>query len=69
MSGLHQLQVSVVERLSEDAVALTFEVPSSLTEDFRFQAGQYLTLSAQIDGTEVRRSYSICSAPTKIGFE
>ena len=63
MSGLHQLRVSVVERLTEDAVALTFEVPSSLTEDFRFQAGQYLTLSAQIDGTEVRRSYSICSAP------
>ena len=63
MAGLHQLQVSGVERLTKDAVAITFDVPSSLKADFRFQPGQYLTLSAQIAGSEVRRSYSICSAP------
>jgi len=63
MAGLHPLQVSGVDRLTEEAVALTFDIPSSLGEDFRFRAGQYLTLSAHIDGAEVRRSYSICSAP------
>ena len=63
MAGLHPLQVSGVDRLTEEAVALTFDIPSSLDDDFRFCAGQYLTLSAHIDGVEVRRSYSICSAP------
>ena len=63
MAGLHQLRVSGVERLTEDAVAISFEVPSSLIEDFAFKAGQYLTLSANINGSEVRRSYSICNAP------
>jgi len=44
------------------AVAVTLSVPPQLRSVFDFQSGQYLTLRATIDGTDVRRSYSICSA-------
>ena len=61
MSRFHPLKVAKVERETRDAVAITLAVPESLTEPFRFAAGQHLTLRAQIDGQDVRRSYSICS--------
>ncbi|HET7096898.1 MAG TPA: FAD-binding oxidoreductase, partial [Casimicrobiaceae bacterium] len=61
MSRFHRLQVAKVERETRDAVAITFAVPPALAEPFRFIAGQHLTLRADIDGQDVRRSYSICS--------
>src|SRR5215471_5980881 len=61
MSRFHRLQVARVERETRDAVAITFAVPPSLAGPFRFIAGQHLTLRADIDGQDVRRSYSICS--------
>ena len=58
------LRVAAVERLTADAVALTFDVPAELREQYAFAPGQHLTLRATIDGEEVRRSYSICSPPS-----
>lgn len=68
--GFHRLRVARVDRLCDDAVAITLEVPDELAERFAFRAGQYLTLRQDIDGTEERRSYSICApagAPPRIG--
>ena len=62
MSKFHSLTVATVTRETRDAVALTFEVPAALKEAFRFEQGQHLTLRAIIDGDDLRRSYSICSA-------
>lgn len=59
----HQLAVSKVVRQTEDAVAISFDVPSSLKEVFRYQPGQYVTLQADIDGQTLRRSYSIAAGP------
>lgn len=59
----HALRVAAIERQTPEAVAIAFEVPDRLAETFAFRPGQYLTLSADIDGKEARRSYSICSAP------
>ena len=59
----HDLTVSAISRQTADAVALSLAVPPDLRNDFAFRPGQYLTLSAEIDGKEMRRSYSICSAP------
>lgn len=59
----HDLTVAAIERQTPDAVAVAFDVPDALRESFVFAPGQYLTLAATIDGAEVRRSYSICSAP------
>ena len=59
----HRLTVSDLRRETADAVSLTFAIPRELEDDYRFSAGQYLTLRTTMDGEEVRRSYSICSGP------
>jgi ring-1,2-phenylacetyl-CoA epoxidase subunit PaaE len=61
-SGFHLLRVADVERLCDDAVAVTFDVPPHLQDVFAFRPGQYLTLRLRRDGTDERRSYSICAA-------
>jgi len=62
MSKFHPLPIARVERETRDAVAITFAVPDTLRDQFRYAHGQHLTLRANIGGTDVRRSYSICSA-------
>jgi ring-1,2-phenylacetyl-CoA epoxidase subunit PaaE len=62
MSKFQPLAVARVDHETRDAVAITFSVPDSLTDQFRFAQGQHLTLRADIGGVDVRRSYSICSA-------
>ncbi|MBN8505581.1 MAG: phenylacetate-CoA oxygenase/reductase subunit PaaK [Burkholderiales bacterium] len=59
----HALQVLSVEPESDSAKLITFEVPPPLREAFAFQAGQYLTLRAEVGGEDLRRSYSLCAAP------
>jgi ring-1,2-phenylacetyl-CoA epoxidase subunit PaaE len=59
--GFHALRVADVERLTDDAVAVTFDVPAELAESYRYRPGQYLTLRLFHDGQEERRSYSICA--------
>src|SRR3954470_19268380 len=57
----HPLTVARVEKLTDDAVAVTFDVPAELAEDYRFRSGQALTLR-RVDGDrDERRSYSICA--------
>jgi ring-1,2-phenylacetyl-CoA epoxidase subunit PaaE len=56
----HTLTVTGVERLTDDAVAVSFAVPDDLAGEFVFEPGQHLTLRATVDGQDVRRSYSIC---------
>ena len=58
----HALTVDRVRPQTADGRAIRFAVPASLAETFRFVPGQYLTLRAEIDGEEVRRSYSICAS-------
>ncbi|MBB6173625.1 ring-1,2-phenylacetyl-CoA epoxidase subunit PaaE [Nocardiopsis mwathae] len=57
----HPLTVAAVDRLTDDAVAVTFDVPEELAEEFRFVQGQHLTVRCELDGRELRRNYSICS--------
>ncbi|MFK5633073.1 1,2-phenylacetyl-CoA epoxidase subunit PaaE [Ornithinimicrobium sp. LYQ103] len=56
----HDLTVSRVDRLTDDAVAVSFTVPEELREEFAFEPGQHLTVRATIDGEDARRSYSCC---------
>ena len=59
--AFHTLTVADVERLCDDAVAVTFDVPEELREEYDFEAGQSLTLRRIIDGEDHRRDYSICA--------
>ncbi|MEU7578425.1 2Fe-2S iron-sulfur cluster-binding protein [Streptomyces sp. NPDC041068] len=61
MARFHPLRVAAVDRLTDDSVTLTFDVPPALREEFRFVPGQHLALRRFADGTEIRRTYSICS--------
>ena len=58
----HPLRISAVEQLTDDSVAVTFEVPPELRETFRHTPGQHLALRRTVDGEEIRRTYSICAA-------
>lgn len=60
-STFHSLRVSDVAPLTDEAVAITFEVPTRLERLFRYLPGQHVTVRADIDGEDVRRSYSICA--------
>lgn len=68
---LHSLRVSEVERLTDDSLAITFEVPDELCEVFSFSPGQHIAL-VRPGGDDVRRSYSICSpagGPLRVGVK
>ncbi len=59
----NELTLSDVEKTAPDAVILTFDIPDALADIYAFTAGQYLTLRADINGEDVRRSYSIACGP------
>jgi ring-1,2-phenylacetyl-CoA epoxidase subunit PaaE len=62
MSKFHPLSIAKIERETRDAVAITFAIPPAIAREFHFDPGQHLTLRTSIDGQDIRRSYSICSA-------
>ena len=59
----HSLKVADIVAETLQANSIRFEIPEELQERFAFRAGQHLTLRAVIDGQEVRRNYSLCTAP------
>ncbi len=59
----HRLEVIEIEPLTDDSVAVTFDVPPELEDVFTFVPGQHVTVRSQIDGQDVRRSYSISCPP------
>lgn len=62
MSKFYPLTVANVRQETRDTIVATFAVPEALRERFRFTQGQHLTLRAKVNGEDLRRSYSICSA-------
>lgn len=63
MSRFHSLTVKEVRPETDTCVSIAFDVPEALLSAYQFEPGQHLTLKTTIDGEEVRRSYSICTAP------
>jgi ring-1,2-phenylacetyl-CoA epoxidase subunit PaaE len=59
----HPLVVAEIVPETAEANSIRFAVPPELSDTFRFRAGQHLTLRADIGGEEVRRNYSLCTAP------
>lgn len=69
-TGFAGLRVAALDRLCDDAVAVTLEVPEHLAERFAFRPGQHLTVRRVVDGVDHRRSYSVCAPvgePLRIG--
>jgi ring-1,2-phenylacetyl-CoA epoxidase subunit PaaE len=59
----HALRVAEIVPETSEANSIRFAVPAELREAFRYRAGQHLTLRAMLGGEEVRRNYSLCTAP------
>ena len=59
----HALQVLEIVPETAEANSIRFAIPPTLRQTFAFKAGQHLTLKADIGGEEVRRNYSLCTAP------
>jgi ring-1,2-phenylacetyl-CoA epoxidase subunit PaaE len=67
-AGFYKLKVGKINRETNDAVSIELMVPPPFRSEFDFKAGQYLTFSIEIQGKEVRRSYSLCTSPTDEKF-
>ena len=63
MAQFHKLKIKNIYKETDDCSVVTFAVPEALQNVFKFSQGQHLTLKADIDGEDVRRSYSLCSSP------
>ena len=64
MSDFHKLTVTAVDSLTPSSVALSFDVPAALKANFSYLPGQYITIKHNVSGEELRRAYSISSAPS-----
>ena len=62
-TDFYPLMVSDVRKETKDCVSVAFDIPSDAGEYFNFTPGQYITFKYMHEGEELRRSYSICSAP------
>lgn len=69
MNKFYALKIKEVIRETPEAVSLSFEIPEDLKETFNYKAGQYITIKTNIEGDEVRRAYSLCSAPHSDEFK
>ena len=64
MAQFYKLKIKDIYKDTEDTSVIDFHVPTELENEFIFRQGQHLTLKADINGEDVRRSYSLCSSPT-----
>ncbi|SVD96852.1 uncharacterized protein METZ01_LOCUS449706, partial [marine metagenome] len=63
MNKFYSLDIKEINPLTLDSVEIKFDIPSDISEKFKFKAGQYITIKNNINGEEIRRSYSLCSNP------
>lgn len=59
----YSLKIKDIQKTTHDCSVLEFEVPENLKKEFAFRQGQHLTLKAEVNGEELRRTYSLCSSP------
>lgn len=66
--SFHSIKVKKKIQETEDAYSLLFDIPAELSSDFQYKAGQYINIKAEINGEEIRRAYSIFTAPSEPEF-
>lgn len=63
MATFYKVNIQEVKQETANAVSVLLEIPENIKDIFSFSAGQYITLQKEINGTEIRRAYSICDTP------
>jgi len=59
----HPLKIAKKEQLTKNTFSLEFDIPENVKENFRFEAGQYVSIRFKSHGKEVINDYSMTSAP------
>ena len=67
-NDFHSLAINHKVQETNDTVTIYFEIPPDLKESFTYKPGQYITMKFDIDGEEVRRSYSLSTSPLQPEF-
>ncbi len=62
MSVFHKLTIKDIKKETKNAVSVVFDIPEKLKNEFKFIPGQYITIQKELDGSILRRAYSICSS-------
>ncbi|MFM8484947.1 MAG: FAD-binding oxidoreductase, partial [Bacteroidota bacterium] len=60
----YPIKIATIRQETPDCISIALDIPDALRDVFRYQPGQYLTFRASLEGEDVRRSYSLCSAPS-----
>lgn len=68
MSQFNELRITDKIEETKDSRSFLFEIPSELASDYKFIPGQYLTVKTIVNGEELRRAYSIFTAPHENTF-
>jgi ring-1,2-phenylacetyl-CoA epoxidase subunit PaaE len=63
MAKFFNVKIADVKRETADAVSIALDIPAEARESFKYTQGQYVTFKVNVNGEELRRSYSICSSP------
>ncbi len=63
LTHFHRLKIAKKEELTKNTFSLEFEIPEHLKENFKFEAGQFVSIKFQANGREVINDYSMTSAP------
>ena len=59
MYEFHKVKIKDIQQETSDAVIWTLDIPVYFKPTFIWQAGQHLTFKKEVNGEEIRRSYSI----------
>jgi ring-1,2-phenylacetyl-CoA epoxidase subunit PaaE len=63
MAKIAPLSVKKIIKETADAISLVFDIPEAHKANFKFKAGQYITINKILDGKKIKRAYSLCTAP------
>jgi ring-1,2-phenylacetyl-CoA epoxidase subunit PaaE len=66
MANFHPLRIAAVTSEAEESVGVVFEPADSILQAFRHAPGQHIALRARLNGEEIRRTYSLQSAPGEL---
>jgi len=59
----YALPIRQISPETTDTVTIEFAIPEDLKDRFVYKQGQYITIKVQLNGQELRRSYSMSSSP------
>jgi len=59
----YPIKVKSIEKTTADCSIISLDMPADLNPTFKYKQGQYLTFKKEINGEDIRRSYSLCSGP------